>query len=310
VLVLIALVMALGAGVMIARRRLLGRPATEDHQAGLMESLRAMRDRGEMTPAEFEAARRAMIERIRGTRADEAGGTRGAGSRAASAGDGGRPALPAGATPRTGVASPAPVRVAPAGDPARETPAAPKAAPARAEAKPGFDLTGRPLPEPARAGWQWALTILACAMPFALLADLGVSLATRARGVLWAIPSFLSGRDLASGAWVFMGMAAGCVLIWIVGGLTLGARGRGAPAALVWALIGVGAAAPVLAHLGTRLEVPAAWMRAAGAADHVGHAVLSRGLVESLVAGAIVLLAGALCWIARRRFGVVGERPR
>jgi hypothetical protein len=52
-----------GFVVLMMRRRLLApRDSAADH-AGIMDSLRAMRDRGELSQAEFEAARRSMIEK-------------------------------------------------------------------------------------------------------------------------------------------------------------------------------------------------------------------------------------------------------
>jgi hypothetical protein len=70
---------------------------------GMLDDLRAMRDRGEITPEEFEAARSAMIARLK-------------------------------PTPAPGVATANPAAAA-----------KPKGA---LVARPGFDLTGRPLPKP------------------------------------------------------------------------------------------------------------------------------------------------------------------
>ena len=60
------IVATIGGGffILMMRRKLL---APEEHSseanAGIMDSLRSMRDRGELSQAEFEAARRSMIEK-------------------------------------------------------------------------------------------------------------------------------------------------------------------------------------------------------------------------------------------------------
>lgn len=63
--VLIVATVVLGLVVLAVRKRVLANSSDVAHEAGLMDSLRAMRDRGEMTNEEFEATRRAMIERVR-----------------------------------------------------------------------------------------------------------------------------------------------------------------------------------------------------------------------------------------------------
>jgi hypothetical protein len=63
---LIVAVMVLGAAILVLRRNVLSRGGPADQSPGFMEDLRRMRDRGEITPEEFEAARRAMIARIKG----------------------------------------------------------------------------------------------------------------------------------------------------------------------------------------------------------------------------------------------------
>jgi hypothetical protein len=90
------------------RSKVLGKDGGAD-QAGMLDKLRAMRDRGEMTPEEFDAAKSAMIAKL--------------------------------APGRGGLAEP--VRAAP-----------PKKSSAThgLVAKPGFDLTGRPLPRPPDEG--------------------------------------------------------------------------------------------------------------------------------------------------------------
>ncbi|MFG0327138.1 MAG: SHOCT domain-containing protein [Phycisphaerales bacterium JB037] len=107
--VLIVLVTVGGLVLLAIRRRLFGSHEST-HDAGLvMEELRRMRDRGEISDEEFRATRSAMIERDWG---------------GAPAGDAAPPARP--------VASPRPrVDEAEEGD---------------LRARPGFDLTGEPLP--------------------------------------------------------------------------------------------------------------------------------------------------------------------
>jgi hypothetical protein len=62
--VLIALVIAGGVVVMLLRKRLL---AKDDASAdvGLFDALKQMRDRGEMTQEEYEAARRKVVEKTK-----------------------------------------------------------------------------------------------------------------------------------------------------------------------------------------------------------------------------------------------------
>ena len=91
----LALVGLIIAGLVIAwlRRRMLGSDA-QQAQAGLFDQLRIMRDRGEMSIEEYEAAKAAMVGKLSG-----------------------KPSVPR-----------------------------PKPVPAELVAKPGFDLTGAPLP--------------------------------------------------------------------------------------------------------------------------------------------------------------------
>ena len=65
--ILIVITVVGGLIVLAIRKRILSKSSDAADEASLMDSLRAMRDRGEMTPEEFEATRRAMIERVRGT---------------------------------------------------------------------------------------------------------------------------------------------------------------------------------------------------------------------------------------------------
>lgn len=63
----LALVALIIAGLVVAwmRRRVLGSQAREA-DAGLFDELRAMRDRGEMTPEEFDTAKAAMVAKLSG----------------------------------------------------------------------------------------------------------------------------------------------------------------------------------------------------------------------------------------------------
>jgi hypothetical protein len=111
VAVLIGLILIASIAVLILRRRLFAPDTSDDHGASMMETLRRMRDRGEISDAEFEKTRTVMIERAT-RRRDGSGG-----------------------------ASPS---VSPT---ARSNPG-PAIADHRV-AGPGVDLTGEPLPDPA-----------------------------------------------------------------------------------------------------------------------------------------------------------------
>lgn len=93
----VVLLILAGLAVMWLRRRVLGVDA-DKMQAGLFEELRAMRDRGEMSIEEYDAAKATMVARASG--------------------------------------KPVPLR------------AKPRASSGERVAKPGFDLTGAPLPPP------------------------------------------------------------------------------------------------------------------------------------------------------------------
>jgi hypothetical protein len=116
--VMIVVLVVATAGLLWFRARVLARSAGAEPGEGLLKSLRDMRDRGEISPEEYDAARRAMALRRAGS---------------------GQPDGPA------RIAAP----------PARPDPAAGKAtdqspAPTEFRARPGYDLTGRPLPPGAR----------------------------------------------------------------------------------------------------------------------------------------------------------------
>jgi hypothetical protein len=104
---IIIIVLFAGLAVMAMRRRLLVKDSAAATQGRLMDDLRAMRDRGEITPDEYDAARATMAARLSG-----------------------RPAS------------------APAAAPAPIPRPAPRASEQTIRAKPGFDLTGAPLPHP------------------------------------------------------------------------------------------------------------------------------------------------------------------
>lgn len=117
-IVLIGLVMLGGLLVMLFRRQLLAKDAGQPDHGSVMESIRAMRDAGQISNAEYEAMKRRMVDAIRH-----------------------------GSTPFTGAPPPAPPGIATRA-PAPTLPApGPKN---QRVAKPGFDLTGAPLPRPPR----------------------------------------------------------------------------------------------------------------------------------------------------------------
>ena len=107
---IIVIVLLAGLAVMALRRRLLIRDSASATQGRLMDDLRAMRDRGEISPQEYDAARATMAARLAGKPVD-------------------RPA------PR-----PAPKPAPKSAPSSQDTPII--------RAKPGFDLTGARLPNP------------------------------------------------------------------------------------------------------------------------------------------------------------------
>ncbi len=70
--VLIALLIVLGAGLVWFRRRVLT-PRGRTDGAALIEDLRRMRDTGQITPEEFDAAKAAAVARLTGRRPPRAG---------------------------------------------------------------------------------------------------------------------------------------------------------------------------------------------------------------------------------------------
>lgn len=75
--VLIGLCIAGGLLAMLARRRLLASGSDDESAVTLMDSLRAMLRRGEITQEEFDAAKRSMVAKLAG-RAGAGGSARGA----------------------------------------------------------------------------------------------------------------------------------------------------------------------------------------------------------------------------------------
>jgi hypothetical protein len=63
--VLIVVAVVGGLAILYLRRRVLAEAGDADAQGGLMESLRAMRDSGEISQQEFDAARSSMLRRMK-----------------------------------------------------------------------------------------------------------------------------------------------------------------------------------------------------------------------------------------------------
>lgn len=104
--VLVVVVIGGGLALFWIRRRLLASDAATGGDAVSLQTLRDMKARGELSDAEFEAAKAVVLEQLGGV------GIRGG-----------------------------------AGDPAAAL--RPKSPPADRRARPGFDLTGEPLPRPS-----------------------------------------------------------------------------------------------------------------------------------------------------------------
>jgi uncharacterized membrane protein len=110
---LIVVVLALGIVLFVVRDRFLGDGTGEDiDPGGVLESLRAMRDRGEVSEEEYRTAQAALVAKISRPNAENPGAD---------------PAGPARARTRA-------------------------ALPGELRAEPGFDLTGAPLPPAVRGG--------------------------------------------------------------------------------------------------------------------------------------------------------------
>ncbi len=63
--ILIALALIGGTAILILRRRLFQKETDDGVAGSLFEQLRGMRDRGEISPEEFEQTRQAMIRRVK-----------------------------------------------------------------------------------------------------------------------------------------------------------------------------------------------------------------------------------------------------
>lgn len=61
---LIGAAVVLGLVILLVRRKMLGSESSSAEQAGLMDQLRHLRDSGEITPEEFDAARKSMVARM------------------------------------------------------------------------------------------------------------------------------------------------------------------------------------------------------------------------------------------------------
>lgn len=64
--VLIVAVVVLFGALMLVKRKLFGRVKDEAADRGLLDDLRAMRDRGEISKEEYDATRKAMAARLTG----------------------------------------------------------------------------------------------------------------------------------------------------------------------------------------------------------------------------------------------------
>lgn len=125
---LIVAVIALGIVMLVVRRRLFAKDSAMSGDQSIMEQLRSMHKRGDLTEEEYDAARRTMAAKIakrtkKELPADESAGYAEKMRRGArAAGSGRSSAMP---------------------DP-------PSAAPRAQTALPGYDLTGEPLPTPKK----------------------------------------------------------------------------------------------------------------------------------------------------------------
>jgi hypothetical protein len=73
--VLIAMIMAATIAILILRKRLLAEDTQAD-SGSFMDELREARNRGEITPEEFDATRARLIEKMKGTGPDPAAALR------------------------------------------------------------------------------------------------------------------------------------------------------------------------------------------------------------------------------------------
>lgn len=99
--VLMGVVIVASVVILAVRQRFLGPETSGVDQRGFLDELRAMRDRGELSEEEFDAARRKMVAAI-SERDPEAGGGGGRLGGAGLAGSGGRSAAGPGVGPGVG----------------------------------------------------------------------------------------------------------------------------------------------------------------------------------------------------------------
>jgi hypothetical protein len=117
VVVLIALTAILGWVILALRKRLLEQAAADDDHAGLVEQMRRLKSTGQISQAEFDAAKKKWALQVQAQlRSSDPSGK---------------------AQPKPGEK----------GTGNRQRQAAPS--PGAARARPGFDLTGEPLPPPS-----------------------------------------------------------------------------------------------------------------------------------------------------------------
>lgn len=117
VVVLIALTAILGWVILALRKRLLEQAAADDDHAGLVEQMRRLKSTGQISQAEFDAAKKKWALQVQAQ---------------------------LGSSDPSGKAQPKPGKKE-AGN--RQRHAAPS--PGEVRARPGFDLTGEPLPPPS-----------------------------------------------------------------------------------------------------------------------------------------------------------------
>lgn len=68
VVILIAVVLVGAVGIFALRRSMFSDPSTLTDNSGLLEQMRAMVERGEMSQAEYDQAKRALVEKAKAVR--------------------------------------------------------------------------------------------------------------------------------------------------------------------------------------------------------------------------------------------------
>lgn len=61
---LIGAAVVLGLVILLVRRKMLSNESTSAQQSGLMDQLRQLRDSGQISPEEYDAARKSMVARL------------------------------------------------------------------------------------------------------------------------------------------------------------------------------------------------------------------------------------------------------